>query len=328
MDRVLLLPGDGHGPSIIESVRQILEVVTDRTEIVVADIGFSAYEKTGQYIPLDVLDLIDDCGTVICGPMKDYTEGGASKNPMDVLKIRLDLYAIVRRFMALTGEIGAPGIDVTLWASDIALGRDITETEDMDGITIGKYIRSSSFSRMMGKALSDLETSNRSKVACVTRDDIFPESSAMFSDAFDSLFDSGRYRTSHMNIQKWASDVVRHPLDYEYVVCADLYSHVAAGILAGLSGGNHLSPIGFVGDAAMLLVPGLYKTFVDVPLGKTNPTSAMMCGAMALSNLGMRRESADIVDAIKATYATGDRTPDMGGNLSTQQFTDKVLSRI
>ncbi len=328
MDRVLLLPGDGHGPSIIDSVRQILEVVTDRTEIVVADIGFSAYEKTGQYIPLDVLDLIDDCGTVICGPMKDYVEGGTIKNPMDTLKIRLDLYAIVRRFITLADDRGVPGMDVTLWASDIALGRDITETEDIDGISIGKYIRSSSFSRMMGKALSDLEMSGKDRVACVTRDDIFPESSAMFSDAFDSLFDSGRYKTPHMNIQKWASDIVRHPLDYDYVVCADLYSHVAAGILAGLSGGNHLSPIGFVGDAAILLVPGLYKTFADVPPGSANPTSAIVCGALALSGLGMRSEAESVLDALAATYGAGDRTPDMDGDLTTQQFTDKVLSRI
>ena len=329
MEKILLIPGDGYGPSIIAAAERTVTMATGDVEVVRGDIGFEGYERTGELLPYDTLDRVRECGTVFCGPVKDYRDdAGRTVNPLESLKVHLDLYAVVRCFRTLADDLGVPGLDVTLWASNTMVGSDIVESQDIDGITISKYIRSSSYSRMMARALTDMELSGKGSVVCVTQDSLFPDSSSMFAEAFDSLFDQGAFRTDHMNVQYWASKVVRDPLAHDYVVCADLYSHVAAGILAGLSGGNRLSPIGYVGESCNLIVPGLYKTFEDVPKGYANPTSAIMAGAMALFDMGLRDSAMSIVRALRDAYAAGDRTPDVGGTLTTDEFTERVLARI
>ena len=329
MHRVLLIPGDGVGPSLVEAAEMTLSVATDQVEVLHADIGFPAFERTGEYLPAETLDLIRECGTVICGPVNPYRDqSGRTVDLLDTLKVSLDLYATVRVFRTLAEGFGVPGVRTTLWASNTVRGHDVSETQDIDGITISKYIRSSTYSRMMARALTDLELSGNRRVCCVTRDDLFPDSSALFVEAFDSLFPSDVYETEHQNIQRWASRVVRDPLAHDYIICADLYSHVAAGILAGLTGGNHLSPVGYAGDSTVMLVPGLPQTYAGIPRDQVNPTSAIVSAAMALFNLGMTDEAHRVMDALGAVYAAGELTPELGGTLTTSEFADRVVSRI
>ena len=329
MDKLALLPGDGFGPSIIDAAERTLSMATDAVEVVRADIGFDAYERTGELLPSETIKVVRECRNIICGPVKDYRDDtGHTVNPLENLKVQLDLYAILRCFRTLADDLGAPGMDVTLWASNMVVGSAIIETRDIDGITISKYIRSSSYSRMMARALTGIELSGKDRVVCVAQDSIFPDSSAMFRETFDSLFDPSLYHTEHREVQYWASKFVRNPTEFDYIVCADLYSSVAGGMIAGLTGGNRLSPIAYVGDNCNLIVPGLYTTFEDVPRGYANPTSAMMSVAMAITDMGLKDEAMSIVNAVMETYAAGERTPDVGGNLSTEEFTDRVMSRI
>ena len=329
MPKIALLPGDGYGPSIIEAAERTLSMVADDIEIVRGDIGFAAYERTGEFLPYETKELAMECGDVICGPVKDCRdESGKAFNPLEALKADLDLYAIIRCFRTLSDDLGVPGMDITLWASNMTIGSDVVESRDIDGITISKYIRSSSYSRMMARALTDMELSGKRRVVCVTQDTIFPDSSAMFSEAFDSLFDPQVFHVEHRDVGYWASKLVRNPLEFDYIVCADLYSNVAGGMLAGLSGGNRLAPIAYVGENCNLFVPGLYKTFEDVPRGYANPTSAITCAAMALFDMGHSEQALTIIEALRQTYAAGERTPDVGGTLSTAEFTDRVVSRL
>lgn len=329
MKKLIMLPGDGYGPSVIDAAERTLRMATSEVEAVRGDIGFDAYERTGEYLPFETMELVKEGGDVICGPVKDYRDDtGRTFNPLETLKSHLDLYAIVRRFRTLSDDMGIPGMDITLWASHMIMGSDVVESRDVDGITISKYIRSSSYSRMMARALSDMEISGKEKVVCVTQDSIFPESSAMFSEAFDSLFDQQSLTTEHRNVQYWASRFVRDPLEFDYIVCADLYSSVVAGMLSGLTGGNRLTPITFAGEGCNLIVPGGYRTFGDVPDCYANPTSAIKAVAFSLSDMGLRREAESIINALSETYAAGERTPDAGGDLTTEAFTDRVVSRI
>ena len=191
MNKILVLPGDGIGPSIIGSAVEVIGAVADDIELVHGEIGFSAYEASGQHLPFETLDLAGECGTTLCGPVRTVKENnGAYRNPLETLKAQLDLYAMVRRFTTFSPDIGREGMDITLWASNNQPGQDIVETRDIDGITLTKYIRSSSYSRMMARALTDMEMCGGTKVKCITREDIFPESSALFEESFTSLFEA------------------------------------------------------------------------------------------------------------------------------------------
>ena len=329
MSKVLVLPGDWIGPSIISSAVKVLEMMDDDLEVTYGSIGFDAYEATGHYIPHETLDLASEHENILCGPVGVAKDAkGSEAFPLRVMRVQLDLYATVRCFNTMAADLGVKDMSVTLWGSNTTLGTDIVETRDIDGITLTKYVRSSSYSRMMARALSDMEISGKENAVCVTRDDIFPESSKLFNELFNSLFNNTVYNTDNMNITEWASKVVRNPMAHDYVICADLYSNVAAGILSGMTGGNHLAPIGYVGDNHLLLTPGTMDTFEDMPPEYANPTSAIMASAMLIFNQNRRNEAVSIVNALKETYEAGDRTPDVGGDLTTEEFTSKVIARI
>lgn len=326
MTSLLLLPGDGPGPSLTGIAETVLSAVAGDIELVHGDIGFDAYERTGEYLPAETLDLARECGTAICGPLNLYKDGfGKAVNLMDSLRGSLDLYATVRVFRTLLGD---GDIHATIWGSNTSRSFDVSETPDVDGITISKYISSGTYKRMMTRALADLKASGKRRVDCITRDDLFPDSSGMFSETFDGIFSGEGLETGHANIQRWASKVVRDPAAYEYLICADLYTNVAAGILAGLTGGNHLSPVGYVGDSVAIIVPGLMSTFDGVDPNNLNPTSTILSVAMALFNLGRKDEAERISDSLKGTYAAGILTPDVGGSSTQEAFMDAFLSRL
>ncbi len=80
----------------------------------------------------------------------DYRDdSGHSVSPIDDLKVNLNLYAVVRSFQILIEDLGVPGLNVTLWTSNMTVRSNVVETRDIDGIAISKYIRSLSYSRIM-----------------------------------------------------------------------------------------------------------------------------------------------------------------------------------
>ncbi len=63
MDGILLIPSDGFGPSVIDAAEKMLSMATNRVETVRADIGFEAYERTGELFPTDTITKAKSSGT-------------------------------------------------------------------------------------------------------------------------------------------------------------------------------------------------------------------------------------------------------------------------
>ncbi len=86
-----------------------------------------------------------------------------------------------------------------------------------------------------------MKLSGKIRAVCMMQDAMFPDSSVMFGEVFDSLFDPGAFTVDHHNIQYWASKFIRNSLEFDYIVYVDFYSNVVTGILAVMSGatGSH-----------------------------------------------------------------------------------------
>ncbi len=302
-----------------------MDMVSTGLEIVSGGIGYSAYEKCGQDIDVETLDALAECKGVICGPVQPRTDGrGKMHDPLDVLKTHMGLFAMMRPFETY-GNHGVSGVSAKIWAGTTAIGRDAVETRELDGITLTKYVRMSFYQRTMRLACADMKLHGEKEVACISRDDIFPESSALFRQAFDETFGEG-FERAHLNVIRWAEEMVSHPLRFRNVICADLYSNVAAGIAAGLTGGNRLAPYFYPGDNTNLVYinrPGDFQ-----PDGTANPTSALVSVALTLQ-YNSRIPGADtVMDALRATYAEGTSTPDMGGTATAREFADRFFRHL
>ena len=325
VDKVLILNGDGIGPSIMSSAKSVLEMTTSPVEILEGDIGRSAYEKTGQYLPHDTLDLLDECKFIMCGPTMVPDNGIM---PLDTLKVQLDLFARIRYFKNLAPDLGVEDMEVTLWSSSNVVSEEITEIQDLDGVTLSKYVKNTAYGRMMSLALSDVEIRKLNNIACLTREDFFPISSGMFSETFDSMFPPEMYTTRHLNVKDWMMHIIKDPKHDQCILCVDLYNQIVAGVLSGLTGYDHICPICYMGSDYKLFNPNHVAVIDGLDEKYANPTSSIMSAAILLQDFGKKEEYDQIMNALCEAYRAGERTPDVGGTLSTEEFTQKVISRI
>ena len=325
-EKVLFLDGDGVGPPVLHSAERIIKAVTDSVEIIHGEIGRSAFDSTGQYLPHETMDLLDECNIIMSGPAYTADNG---KDPLESLIVHLDLFARVRYFKTLSPDLGVDGMDVVLWSSNNNVDTEISEVPDLDGVTLSKYVKNNAYNRMMTLALSDVETRKLEKISCLIRDDFFPMSSDMFRESFESIFSSDIYKTKVINVREWAAHAIKFPGEEQCIVCVDLYNQVVAGILGGLTGYDHLGPLYFAGNDYILYKPCNKPTYDEtIKEGYENPTSAIISASIMLRNFGLKNECDDIMNALCDTYAAKKRTPDVNGDLTNEEFTNEIIDRL
>src|SRR5579863_9447176 len=93
--KVTLIPGDGIGPEVAKATVRILEASGVKFEWETFAVGAEAYEKSGEYIPLEVIESIERTRVALKGPVTTPIGGGFSSINV-ALRKRFDLYANFR----------------------------------------------------------------------------------------------------------------------------------------------------------------------------------------------------------------------------------------
>ena len=117
---ITLIPGDGIGPEVTDAVLRIL----DATGVSIAwerhDAGVIAFERTGQALPVTLIESIRRNAVALKGPVTTpIAEGFTSVNVG--LRKALDLYANLRPVWNL------PGVPARFTGVDMVIVRENTE---------------------------------------------------------------------------------------------------------------------------------------------------------------------------------------------------------
>ena len=108
-DKLLFLEGDGVGPTVLATAERVLTAATDSLEIVRGDIGRGAFDRTGQYLPYETMDLLDECEIVVSGPVH---KGDLGEDALKTLTIQLNLFSMVKHYRTLAPDLGVHDIDI------------------------------------------------------------------------------------------------------------------------------------------------------------------------------------------------------------------------
>ena len=102
MQKVTLVPGDGIGPEITESVKQVLAAAGAKLEWEEMEIGLSAYEKTGELMPDSFVESMNRTKIALKGPTTTPVGGGhRSINVQMRQQFKLSpMYVLLRQFQA------------------------------------------------------------------------------------------------------------------------------------------------------------------------------------------------------------------------------------
>src|ERR1043165_4432081 len=93
--KVTLIPGDGIGPEVTNATVRILEATGGKFEWETFAVGAEAYEKSGEYIPKDLIESLERTHVGLKGPVTTPVGGGFPSINV-ALRKKFELYANFR----------------------------------------------------------------------------------------------------------------------------------------------------------------------------------------------------------------------------------------
>lgn len=330
---VTLIPGDGIGPDLTESVKTVIAALEVEIEWEVAEAGETVMDKEGTPLPESVLESIRKNKVAIKGPLT--TPVGTGFRSVNVaLRKELDLYANVRPSLSL------PGIETPHKDIDIVLYRENTEdlyagVEHMVGKHAAesiKIITREGTERICRMAFEQSKLEGRKHITVVHKANIMKYTDGMFRDVFYEVgkeYENDFEEIDDRIVDNMAMQLVMKPDLYDVLVCPNLYGDILSDLLAGLTGGLGVAPGANIGDGLALFEPVHGSAPKYAGQNRANPLATLLSAKNMVDYLGYTDEAERMQRGIEAALSKPEtRTKDLGGSAGTIEFTEAIVSNL
>ena len=329
--KAVLIPGDGIGREIAESVRAVSAALNTGIEWQECEAGAEYAEASGELIAPGTLDAIEACGWALKGPTA--TPIGKGFRSINVqLRQRFATYANLRPVRTL------PGVPTRFESVDLVIVRE--NTEDLykgieymltDDIANGvKLITRPACEKICRFAFDYARKNGCKKVTAVHKANIMKLTDGLFLRTFREVAeDYPDIEANDCIIDALCMKLVQRPEQFDVLVAPNLYGDIISDLCAGLVGGLGFAPSANIGDKTRIY-EAVHGSAPDIAgQDKANPSAILMAFAMMLNDLGMTDKADKLNAAIQAQVAEGKViTADIGGTAGTKEFTQAVIARL
>ena len=338
LHEVILIPGDGIGPSISQAVLRVLKAADAPAEFHEHHAGLAALEDHDDVLPDRTVDAIRRTGIALKGPCTTPVgEGFKSVNVQ--LRQALDLYAAVRPVRNLDGvPTRFQNVDLVVFRENTEGLYSGVENEITHGVVTSLKVCTEAASTRIARAAFDYARKRgRGKVTCFHKANIMKLTDGMFIRCAQRVhqdeFAEIAYET--MIIDAACMRLVQDPTRFDVLLMENLYGDVVSDLCAGLVGGMGVVPGATIGTEASVF-EAVHGSAPDIAgKGIANPMALLMSAVMMLNHIAETRSddrATGAAERIKAGYnralADGCKTADLGGNLGTDQWADAVIERL
>ncbi|MCJ1483336.1 NAD-dependent isocitrate dehydrogenase [Schaereria dolodes] len=329
---VTLIEGDGIGPEISQSVKDIFKAA--KVPIDWEPVDVTPTLKDGKtVIPDKAIESVKKNYVALKGPLATpIGKGHVSLNL--TLRRTFNLFANVRPCKSIAGY-RTPYDNV-----DTVLIRENTEGEYsgiehvvVDGVVQSiKLITRAASERVLRFAFQYAEDVGKRKVRVVHKATIMKMSDGLFlriareiSKDFPSIeFDAELLDNTCLKI-------VTDPAPYadKVLVMPNLYGDILSDMCAGLIGGLGLTPSGNIGDECSIF-EAVHGSAPDIAgKGLANPTALLLSSIMMLQHMGLYEHADNIQKACFEVLAEGKTiTGDLGGKSKTHEYAEAIIKRL
>jgi 3-isopropylmalate dehydrogenase len=350
MSTLLLLPGDGIGPEVIDQVRRVTAKLTPDLTIDERDFGGCSFDAHGTPLTDEAEAAALNADAVLMGAVGGPKWAGAPRDKRPeagLLRLRqaMGVYANLRPALCFDALKDASALKPEVVAGlDIMIVRELTggvyfgqprfiETlADGQRRAVDTQVYTTSEIERVSRVAFELARGRRNKVTSCEKSNVM-ETGLLWREVVADLHrrDYADVTLEHMLADNAAMQLVKNPRQFDVIVTDNLFGDVLSDEASMLTGGIGLLPSAALGEAGK---PGLYEPIhgsaPDIAgQGLANPLAAILSFEMALRwSLG-RPEAADrLFAAVKAALDGGARTRDLGGAMSTAAMGDAVLARL
>lgn len=330
MKTITLINGDGIGPEISDAVVKIIKASGLDIDWDVQTAGADVIEAEGTPLPQRVLDSIKRNGVALKAPVT--TPIGKGFRSVNVqLRKSLDLYANLRPCKNL------PNVKTRFDNVDLVIVRENTEDlyagveEQVDTDTAHsiKIITRKASERICKFAFDYAVKNNRREVCVVTKANIMKLSDGLFLDSFRTVSkDYPQIATREILVDNLCMQLVQDPTKFDVLVLPNLYGDIVSDLGAGLIGGLGVAQGANIGENCAVFEP-VHGSAPDIKgQNKANPTALLMSAIEMLRYINEFSYAEKIEKALFKTLSEGKVTADLGGTLSTSEFTDAVIKNL
>jgi 3-isopropylmalate dehydrogenase len=349
--RIAVLSGDGIGPEVIAEGVKVLRAVEKRLGGIRFDlqeysVGAGEYLKNGDPLPPATLERCRQCDAILLGAMglpEVRWPSGVEMTPQIDLREKLDLYCGLRPIKLYHPSdtplklVGPGGKNI-----DFVIIRESTEglfsgrhnpavADDAREATDSMRITRTGAERICRSAFR-WAAKRRKHCTLVDKANVLP-SMAYFRRIFDEV---GRefpdVKTERIYVDAAALYLVRRPHTFDVLVTENMFGDILSDLAAGLVGGMGMAPSADIGDRHAVFQPS-HGTAPDIAgRGIANPVAMILSVALMLDWFDQPEtvRGADMMRrAVEKVLATPEnRTPDLGGKLTTTQMGDLIVSAV
>ena len=311
---VTLIPGDGIGGEVAESVKTIFKadnVPVEWEQIAVSGIhsgDAAGVTRTEEAFRESVASLKRN-KLALKGILHTPVDRSGHTSFNVAMRQELDIYASI----SLIKNI--PGYSTRHKDVDLCIIRENTEGEysglehqSVPGVVESlKIITRAKSERIAKFAFAFALANGRSKVTCIHKANIMKLADGLFRSTFHNVAkDYPTLEVNDMIVDNASMQAVSRPQQFDVMVMPNLYGGILSNIGAALVGGPGIVPGCNMGREVAVFEPGCRHVGLDIK-GKdqANPTAMILSGSMLLRHLGLDDHANRISKAVYAVIQEG-----------------------
>jgi isocitrate dehydrogenase (NAD+) len=326
------LLGDGIGPELSRAVHRLAEALPVRLEFVPVDFTLENRRARGRAVYDQAIETITTTGVALKHPTTT-----AEESPNAILRRRLDLSVIHRPVYTIPGVPTNFRRELDLDIVRIATGGTYDDPGRMigeDGAVSLRIVERKPVSQAARYAFN---------LARKTGKRVTSSSKYTIQRATDGLFEqvtkevAGQFPEVPHSVELFDAmlgKVIMAPEKFQIVLVLNEYGDFLSDMACGLAGSLGIGASANLGfDAAAVVRVALFDaahgTAPDIAgKGLANPTAIFLALSLLLYQLGEIAAGHAVKEATLGLLRQGIRTRDLGGQESTESFTEAVAAEI
>lgn len=354
--KIVLLPGDGIGPEVVQQGVRVLQSIASKFghhfEFSEQLIGGIAIDETGDALPNSTIVACKSSEAILLGAVggPKWDDPNAKTRPeAGLLKIRkeLGLFANLRPIVTFPELLdSSPLKREIIEGTDILFFRELTgglyfgpsgleELPDGQQRAFSTAVYTTSEVERIVRMAAQAALKRRNKLTMVDKANVLEVSrlwrrvsARIMKEEFPSL----EYEV--VLVDSMAMHLLSRPTSFDVVVTSNMFGDILTDEASMLPGSLGMLPSASLGSSGPGLYEPIHGSAPDIAgKGIANPLATILAAAMLLRHsLGLENEAVSIETAVRSVLAAGHRTADLvrrgQPSLGTIEITDHVLKAL
>ncbi len=354
---ILILPGDGIGPEIVNEAVKVLALLRDDFDLDInldeALVGGAAIDATGHPLPEATLELAKDVDAILLGSV-----GGPKWEALDIAirpeKGLLGLRAGLGLFANLRPAILYPQLaDASTLKPEVVSGLDLMIVRELTGgIYFGEprgvreldngekqgfntLVYAESEIERIVRVAGDIARKRDSRVCSVDKANVL-ECTELWREVATRVMSSdyADVELSHMYVDNAAMQLVRAPKQFDVMVTTNMFGDILSDCAAMLTGSIGMLPSASLDEHGKGMYEPIHGSAPDIAgQGIANPLATILSVSMMLRYSLDEASLADKIDAaVNKVLDSGLRTADIMSEgmqeVGTEAMGDAVIAAL